>query len=465
MANASRPGSHATIDDPGIKQAAIDLTSYIMRKHYCENDVAAIIETLDEDDCFTWFGAGENEYAVGSKKVAAIFREFEGKILACTISDEHYEAIEPAPGVFLVSGQMWITTDPATNTFMRVHQRVTMGHRIHGGKLRCFHIHISNPYIEMTQEDVGFPAQMAKQSYDYLQEVIERQTRRLESQAAELKNIYSTIPCVIMRMRRTEHGYEPLMINPAAAELIGIPNERILELDWSKGYCELFAEEDALMADKLMKTLKKPGDRIEMVCKLRKASGDFIYVSSNNELVSRDEHGDIIQKIAFDVTRQVKLEQVLERQSFEDSLTGLFNRNKLIQELQTKRHDSFEQLGIAYLDINGLKAINDQKGHRAGDELIRRAADDIKICFSGKAYRIGGDEFAIIDDESTRDEFEKKLAAICQAMKKDGISISMGFSFRTENCSIEEQFDSADKRMYDAKGRFYRKASNDRRKH
>ena len=465
MPNAPRPGAHATVGDPAAMQAAIDLTSYILHKHYCENDVPAIIETFDEDDCFTWFGAGEEEHAVGSETVAAIFREFEGKVLACNISDEHYEAIEPSPGVYLVSGRLWIATDPSTNAYIRVHQRVTMGHRIRDGKLRCFHIHISNPYSEMVQGDVGFPTQMAKQSYDYLQEVIEQQTRRLESQAAELANIYTTIPCVVMRMLRTANGYEPLLINPAASELIGVPEDKLHDLDWSGGYCELIVEEDARMAERLMETLKEPGDRVEMVCQMRTAQGELIYVSSNNELVSRDDRGDIVQKIVFDVTERVELERALERKSFEDSLTGLFNRNKFNQELQDARYRLSPQLGVAYFDINGLKATNDKLGHRAGDDLIRRAGDAIKLCFEGKCYRIGGDEFVIIDDESSRKVFEERLSAVCQAMEAEGISIAMGFSFRDEGCNLEEQFDFADKRMYEAKGRHYREEGNDRRKH
>ena len=52
------------------KQTAIELTSYLLHKHYCENDVESMIRLFD--DRFSWMGAGEQEYAVGREKVIGI---------------------------------------------------------------------------------------------------------------------------------------------------------------------------------------------------------------------------------------------------------------------------------------------------------------------------------------------------------------------------------------------------------
>lgn len=136
-------------------QAAMALTSHLMHKHYCENDVEGILAWFD--DRFLWFDAGEGEYAAGTETVKAIFRQFAGKVPKCNISDEQYDAISIAPGVFLCTGRLWIATDPSTNVYLRVHQRVAMAYRTVEGELRCCHIHISNPYIEMMEGDVGFP--------------------------------------------------------------------------------------------------------------------------------------------------------------------------------------------------------------------------------------------------------------------------------------------------------------------
>lgn len=215
------------------------------------------------------------------------------------------------------------------------------------------------------------------------------------------------------------------------------------------------------MARSLMATLRKPGDRVEMVCKLVRPSGETVYISSNNEFVGRDERGDIIQKIVFDISDRIALEQTLEKQSFEDSLTGMFNRNKFNQQMRDGDHRPLDHLGIAYFDINGLKKTNDLYGHRVGDDLIRRAADIIMSCFEGKAYRIGGDEFVVIDAESDRALFEDGVSRVCRSMKAHHISIAVGLSFRSENCDVEEQFDETDKNMYEAKDQYYCVHRND----
>ena len=56
------------------KQTAIELTSYLLHKHYCENDVESMIRLFD--DRFSWMGAGEQEYAVGEKRSS----EFSGSL-------------------------------------------------------------------------------------------------------------------------------------------------------------------------------------------------------------------------------------------------------------------------------------------------------------------------------------------------------------------------------------------------
>ena len=172
--------------DPRV-QAVIDLTHLMVQKHYCENDPEAIIAQMDED--FLWFDAAEQEYLVGKAAVAEIFRKFVGQVPRCNVSDEEYHAICIAPDAYVCTGRMWIATDPSTQISLRVHQRITTVFRWVDGQPRCCHIHISNPYAEMSQEDVGFPTKMAQQSYQYLQEQIEAQKRQIAAQTAILQRM------------------------------------------------------------------------------------------------------------------------------------------------------------------------------------------------------------------------------------------------------------------------------------
>ena len=68
--------------------------------------------------------------------------------------------------------------------------------------------------------------------------------------------------------------------------------------------------------------------------------------------------------------------------------------------------------GVAYIDLNGLKQVNDSLGHEAGDRLICSAAQCILKTFPENAYRIGGDEFVIILPESGKAEFEEQMEQV-----------------------------------------------------
>ena len=444
------------------EQKIIELTRYMMHKHYCENDEEALIERFA--DPFVWFGTAEHEYAQGAQTVAGIFRQFSGQVIRCNISDEQYTATEIGPDVFLCTGRLWIATDPDTQTYLRVHQRVTMVFKWNGGDPRCCHIHISNPYTEMTEEDVGFPTGMARQSYEYMQECLAVQRKQIEEQTAELASIYNTVPCMILRILRTDRGYSLLTCNQALAGLLGRSMEDVRGLDWSRGYCEDVLEEDGGRLREALENLEKPGDCLFVDYRVKHQSGNVIYLSSTNTLLSDGEGGRLIQRIAFDNSKRVEMENVLKRMSFEDSLTGLFNRNKFNQDMDGGWGDTRKLLGVACFDINGLKTVNDRMGHSAGDDLIRRAAKHIREAFAERAYRVGGDEFVAAEDSLGREAFEAKVHAACQAMAGDGISVSAGYSWRKDKCSFREQVNEADRRMYEEKKRHYSRKENDRRK-
>ena len=84
----------------------------MMHVHYCENDVEGIVSLFAPD--ILWMGAGEDEYIVGREACVKAFAQMKGSIPRCNIWDEEYDAIQPSEGIYLVTGRMWIATDPST---------------------------------------------------------------------------------------------------------------------------------------------------------------------------------------------------------------------------------------------------------------------------------------------------------------------------------------------------------------
>ena len=86
-----------------------------------------------------------------------------------------------------------------------------------------------------------------------------------------------------------------------------------------------------------------------------------------------------------------RLIQDLELFSYTDLLTGLQNRNCYIKMLDRLSNQTLRSLGVIYIDINGMKKINDSNGHEYGDRVIKRVADILKLRVGCDAYRVGGD--------------------------------------------------------------------------
>ena len=443
------------ITDPSRTSEAIELTKFLVHKHYCENDFLAD-ETLF-DDPFLWFGAADQEFATGRETVLDIFRQFQGKVPKCNITGEEYRAEMVAPDVCLVAGRMWITTDPSTRIYIQVHQRISTCIRWTGEKARCCLIHISNPYSEMEQDDVGFPEKMAKQSREYMQQQLEEQKKLTQSAVSELASIYHTVPCGIVRLLRKNGSYELLTFNRTLADQLGVAEKDIPKLDWSQGFSQQVVAEDAGILSNALDQLTQPGCSTNVDYRLVSKNGKIIYLNSSNDLISEDENGQIIQRLTYDISPRIELENALKRLSFVDLLSGIFNRNRFNVDVGSIQNRSISRLGVACFDLNGLKEWNDKMGHPAGDELIRKTALHIASVFPDKTYRIGGDEFVVLDDEKSEESFRASVARVLARMEENHIGISAGLSWRSEGCNVWTQYEEADRLMYREKQAFYQK--------
>lgn len=147
--------------------------------------------------------------------------------------------------------------------------------------------------------------------------------------------------------------------------------------------------------------------------------------------------------------------QQLEKLSYRDMLTGLYNRNKYIRVLEASEGKSLHDVGVAYMDLNGLKKMNDEKGHEAGDDLIRAAAGALTDVFPDQAFRVGGDEFVIVREGISETAFSEKIDQLRENMERRKVSVSIGNQWAAEERGIEEMLKRADHRMYEEKKRYY----------
>lgn len=174
----------------------------------------------------------------------------------------------------------------------------------------------------------------------------------------------------------------------------------------------------------------------------------------------REHYNDatLLSSIRFFVTNSLekkKEQDYLEYLSYRDMLTKLYNRNKYIEILDANKNKRVEKVGAAYIDLNGLKKVNDQQGHEAGDALIKKAGSIIASFFLENSYRIGGDEFIILMMPVEERAFFEKIEQLADTLKKNSVSISMGIIWREETDDIEEMLQQADHSMYEQKERYH----------
>lgn len=154
--------------------------------------------------------------------------------------------------------------------------------------------------------------------------------------------------------------------------------------------------------------------------------------------------------------------RTLEQLADTDALTGLLNRRGLVQRLderlaEARRHN--EQGVVLFVDMDGLKRINDRLGHAAGDAAIRMVAEGLRnaVRAHDAVGRIGGDEFAVVMSRIGHDRGLASAARIGRAIGRltlvhEGeavpLSVSVGLAPFTGAEPAESLLDRADGAMY-----------------
>lgn len=148
-----------------------------------------------------------------------------------------------------------------------------------------------------------------------------------------------------------------------------------------------------------------------------------------------------------------------------DKLTGLYNADEFYLDMgKLSRQPLDMDLAILTFDINGLKRKNDEFGHPIGNELIKAAAECINATYytSGKCYRIGGDEFAVIaylplNEVLRKKEYFDYLTSTYKSENITEVSLSYGCATVQEypKISIMELYTRSDEIQYEDKNRYY----------
>lgn len=188
------------------------------------------------------------------------------------------------------------------------------------------------------------------------------------------------------------------------------------------------------------------------------------YIGVDNPEIERlDLSASFFKTVGMFLSMEVeqgKIREKLRRMSFEDSLTGVWNRNRFIEDIQQIDDEGpRDRFGVMYIDLNGLKDVNDREGHAVGDRSLVEAADILTQTFKrSSVYRLGGDEFLVLSLDKNKDTFERRVEEASRKLSARACPSAIGTHYAVEACTIDEAVKLADGRMYQDKRMFYSEA-------
>lgn len=204
--------------------------------------------------------------------------------------------------------------------------------------------------------------------------------------------------------------------------------------------------------------------------RLRRKDGTYLWVLSRG-LAVKDASGNVLRIAGTqtDIAVRKANDEKLIRDARYDSLTGLYNRTALVEQLQrsierNRRHPD-QLYALLYLDLDHFKDVNDSLGHAAGDELLKKIACKLTTIVrpTDLAARLGGDEFVVLLDdirnlkdaitvaERIQNEFEQ---TVLNFLHRPMVTASIGLVLSQPGYKLpEEVLRDADIAMYRAKAR------------
>ena len=280
--------------------------------------------------------------------------------------------------------------------------------------------------------------------------------RELEAREVRFRQLAERSPDVIMRIALDSFRFD--YVSPAVEPLLGAtPDELYLD---PLLFVRRIHPEDAPLV--LGLTLR--GDPPELIqFRLVHADGSVRTVEVRSNLV-RDGDGvpTVLEATARDVTAAADLHRHLDTLAHRDTLTGLLNRRALLGALEA-RLAAGAPTAVLFCDLDGFKAVNDSRGHEAGDEVLvevgRRFAASVRD--GDLVARLAGDEFVVVSrPEGANRIADRLLQRITEPIVlSDGATASVGTSIgiadvvdpATDPVSADDLLKQADLAMYSSK--------------
>lgn len=253
-------------------------------------------------------------------------------------------------------------------------------------------------------------------------------------------------------------------ISPAAQRMLGWSTEKTV----GRSAFELLHPDDREAARANLESLRGEPSIRTFEHRFRHVDGHYVWVESAVRSVFDESTGEFLELHATtrDISERKPLQEQLERLAHEDALTGLGNRRRFNEQLNTelaRSRRTDRPCAVLLIDVDNFKRVNDSYGHLTGDRVLRRVADALqsRMRASDAIARLGGDEFAAILPETDLERAQRAAGQIVEAVRGElsedpdlpDVTVSVGVAtFEGESdVTSEHLLERADLALYEAK--------------
>lgn len=205
--------------------------------------------------------------------------------------------------------------------------------------------------------------------------------------------------------------------------------------------------------------LKDMGVQSFLAAAIRSSKDIIGYISVINPKSNDDDTSFFITLHKL-LSSEMEKYRLLEKRKFlslHDSLTSLWNRNKFSEYSSALKEEGLISLGVISVDINGLKHLNSQNGHKAGDRAVVDTAHAILEVFNDyDCYRFSGDEFLILCENISKEAFFEKIMVLKSRYAEfASFSVSIGYSWSDVDIRLDDLVRHSDEKMMSEKQEYY----------
>ncbi len=287
-----------------------------------------------------------------------------------------------------------------------------------------------------------------------------------EADGSFLEDLMEAIP----RATVVTHDHRVLHVNAEFLQMFDYTSSEVI----GRGLDELLLPDGRLHEEEMIAHQLERIGRASLETQRRTRQGRLldVHVMASRLRLGGDVNG--IFMTFLDIGKQKQEEERLQHRALHDGLTGLANRSLFLNRaelmLSRLRRRPNRSFAIFFLDLDGFKQVNDVLGHAAGDAVLLEIADRLRLCVRPQdtVARFGGDEFALLVDETgVEDEMEKVAMRlqdeVCRVIRLQGaearVSASIGIALAHGSyADAAAMLRDADLAMYEAKhagkGRF-----------